>query len=35
MESDMIKDLVDASKVKIISGKYDIETGVVEFFKKE
>ncbi|MGV8906921.1 MAG: carbonic anhydrase [Acetobacterium sp.] len=32
MGSDMIKQLVDESKVKVISGKYDIETGVVNFY---
>ncbi|MBK5245148.1 MAG: carbonic anhydrase [Eubacteriaceae bacterium] len=32
MGSNMIKNLVDQGKVKIISGKYDIESGVVEFY---
>ncbi|KNZ41790.1 carbonic anhydrase [Acetobacterium bakii] len=32
MESDMIKNLTAEGYVKIISGKYDIETGIVEFY---
>lgn len=32
MESEMIKSYVDEGWVKVISGKYDIESGVVEFF---
>lgn len=32
MESEMISGYVDEGRVKVISGKYDIETGMVEFF---
>jgi carbonic anhydrase len=32
MASEMIKDYVDRGRIKVISGKYDIESGVVEFF---
>nr|WP_320024475.1 carbonic anhydrase [uncultured Acetobacterium sp.] len=32
MESEMISEYVDEGRVKVISGKYDIESGMVEFF---
>lgn len=32
MESDMIERYVDEGRIKVISGKYDIESGIVEFF---
>lgn len=33
-ESELIRDLINKGQVKVISGKYDIETGVVEFFQQ-
>jgi len=33
-ESEILRNLISKGKVKVVSGKYDIETGVVEFFQK-
>jgi len=33
-ESEIVSDLIDKGQVKLISGKYDLETGVVEFFQQ-
>ena len=33
-ESEKVRDLINKGEVKVISGKYDIETGVVEFFQQ-